>query len=103
MKKRKINILIKDFEMFSMKSNEAIDEFFNRLKRASNELQVGYNFISYKIYTYTVSLFIKIKGKEGLGIIDLSRKKYRRLHDLEDVRVEGRDFSLQPPSSLLDP
>jgi len=31
-KKRKINMLIKDFEIFSMNTNEAIDVFFNRFK-----------------------------------------------------------------------
>ena len=38
-KKSKINMLVKDFEMFFMKTNEAIYELFNRFKGIANELQ----------------------------------------------------------------
>ena len=36
-KKSKINMLVTDFETFFMKSNEAIDEFFNMFKGITNE------------------------------------------------------------------
>ena len=38
-KKSKINMLVKHFEMFSKKSNETIDEFFSTFKRITKELQ----------------------------------------------------------------
>ena len=39
MKKSKINILVKAFEMFSMKTHDAINAFFNRFKGITYELQ----------------------------------------------------------------
>jgi len=40
-KQSKINMLVIDFEMFSMETNEAIaiDLFFNRFKEITNEFQ----------------------------------------------------------------